>query len=34
MEMELEGEDWAKGATPEFSFDISDKSGDYTPDYA
>ncbi len=29
-----EVEDWAKGATPEYSFDISDESRDYTPDYA
>ncbi len=34
MEMELEGEDWAKSATPEFSFDISEESRDYIPDYA
>ena len=33
-EMELEGEDWAQNVTPEFLFDISDESRDYTPDYA
>ncbi len=33
-EIELKGENWAKGATTKFSFDISDKSRDHTPDYA
>ena len=33
-EIELKGEDWAKSITPKFSFNISDKSRDHTPDYA
>ena len=28
-----EAEEWAKGTTPEFSFDISDESRDHIPDY-
>ena len=29
-----EAKNWAKGATPELLFDISDKNRDHTPDYA
>ena len=31
--IELKSEDWVKSTTPKFSFNISDKSKDYNPDY-